>query len=53
MYSIKLDLLANPTVIDDAIRFVIEHTIKSKDTTNAIVKQDNNKMENDNKQKKS
>jgi hypothetical protein len=29
----KLDLLTNATVVDDAIRFVIEHG-KSKDETN-------------------
>jgi hypothetical protein len=32
-YSMNLDLLTNATVVDDAIRFVLEHS-KSKDDMN-------------------
>src|SRR6187200_1122337 len=32
-YSMKLDLLTNATVVDDAIRFVSSHKFKDKGTT--------------------
>jgi hypothetical protein len=41
-YSMKLDLLTNATVVDDAIRFASE---KPKDHDTVIVNKENNKEE--------
>jgi hypothetical protein len=43
-YSLKLDLLTNATVVDDAIRFVSEKSSDSKDN-NAIVQHNENERQ--------